>query len=85
MTSPQSSRADDEYVYPTYEHGPFGSKTTGGMTIRDYFAGQALIAQLSLEQNIDACAADPDNTRRLAVSCYKMADAMLKAKSERGE
>lgn len=40
-----------------------------GMTLRDYFAGQALIALLT--------STDPRSTRGLAKLCYEVADAMI--------
>jgi hypothetical protein len=46
-----------------------------GMTLRDYFAGQALLGILS--------GRDPDSEfvhSRLAGVCYKYADAMLEAR-----
>lgn len=47
-----------------------------GMTLRDYFAGQALIR---------ITGADPDGVHGpdiLAKCCYALADAMLKAREE---
>jgi hypothetical protein len=44
-----------------------------GMTLRDYFAGEALIKR---GFNVRPY----DNTDEVAKDCYKMADAMLKAR-----
>ena len=44
-----------------------------GMTLRDYFAGEALITR---GFNVRPY----DNTDEVAKDCYKMADAMLKAR-----
>jgi hypothetical protein len=41
-----------------------------GMSLRDYFAGQALIAVLHSGYNYDKC----------TQHCYQIADAMLKAR-----
>ncbi len=49
--------------------------TQGGMTIRDYFAGQAL-AGLSLTLNNHA---DPEYIAKL---CFSAADAMLKERTK---
>lgn len=49
--------------------------TCGGMTLRDYFAGQALIAVLQAPLTPEV-AADPS---RVAMVCYQIADGMLRA------
>jgi hypothetical protein len=43
-----------------------------GMTLRDYFAGQAMIALMS----------NSVNNQYDAIYCYRIADAMLKAREE---
>lgn len=63
-------------VAPCGTGDPRDGMTTGhdGMTLRDWFAGQALAGIL----------ASPDKTRsftRIAEECYKQADAMLEARS----
>jgi hypothetical protein len=50
--------------------------TEGGMSLRDYFAGQALSAM-----PIQICVETPAATY-MAVSAYLIADAMLKAREE---
>lgn len=52
------------------------------MSLRDYFAGQALAAQLSNTDVLKALhKADPKNPARLAaLAAYENADAMLKAR-----
>jgi len=47
-----------------------------GMSLRDFFAGQALVAQ-----NFDT--KPYDNTVEMAKKCYAMADAMLKAREQK--
>lgn len=65
-----------------YDHQTFAEKTVGetrrllsGMTLRDYFAGQALAA-MDLQINIAEPAA-----AYMAKSAYLVADAMLKARA----
>lgn len=58
----------------------------GGMTIRDYFAGQALVGNLSRDVGGYGEAFTPwywgtDRIDELAKDCYKIADAMLAARS----
>jgi hypothetical protein len=48
-------------------------QTDSGMTLRDYFAGQALLAEINIilpTSDKEACA--------LAGVCYRIADAMIK-------
>ena len=60
-----------------------------GMTLRDYFAGQALIGELSCatsEGCVDALVraahkAGMGIEERIAWNCYRMADAMLAART----
>jgi hypothetical protein len=49
-----------------------------GMTLRDYFAGIALQTQQFLINPYN-------NTQAVASECYKMADAMLKARVVNGK
>lgn len=51
----------------------FPSEIADGMTLRDWFAGQALIGITSaLAQGIR-----PNDIKHLAADCYGIADAML--------
>ncbi len=68
------------YAYPRSvwkgDSDNYTDKETGGMTLRDYFAGQALVGIMSQIEIIDC---DTDNyVSRVA---YKIADAMI---TERG-
>ena len=54
------------------------TKVHPGMSLRDWFAGHALGGFIS------RCATD-DDWRRLPAVVYEMADAMLSARSNRGE
>jgi len=65
-------------AFPVLEQGGDGRLELGnsGMTLRDYFAGQELA-------KVDAVAVCdiPSAYARLADHCYRMADAMLSARS----
>lgn len=53
-----------------------------GMTLRDYFAGQAIAGMLASaywEQNANG---NPETERAVTEQAYRMADAMLKAREE---
>ena len=54
-------------------HGSMGEVTHEGMTLRDYFAGQAIAGKLLMP----GTAYDETDCARFA---YEMADAMLKAR-----
>jgi hypothetical protein len=53
-----------------------GYKAASGMTLRDWFAGQALV--MSHE---DFATLDDRSLRSLALNCYDLADAMLAARA----
>ena len=61
-------------AFPLHNHGV---QTLGmhiaGMTLRDYFAAKAM-------QKIGFTVRPYDNTYETAKDCYRMADAMLKAR-----
>ena len=50
-------------------------EATGGMSLRDWFAGQQMIRIASGWPN-------EETMSRIAANCYAMADAMLKASRE---
>lgn len=62
-------------------HASLGNLSIG-MTLRDYFAGQALSGLCANESYIRAIAedeelSDKDKPNKLAEICYELADAML--------
>lgn len=64
-----SSLPNDTFIYPE-----------AGMSLRDYFAGQAMVALLPLCNN-DARTEGLAYPEHVAAVSYGMADAMLKARS----
>ena len=52
---------------------------TGGMTLRDFFASQAMVACIECHQRGFIKGVGPT---KIAATSYEMADAMLKARSE---
>ena len=69
------------HVADLVQHSPNGGITTqpitsGGMTLRDYFAAKALEAQGFTTKPYDT-------TTEVAKKCYAMADAMLKAREQK--
>ncbi len=57
------------------------SAPINGMTLRDWFAGQALV---SFAQNFPCGGFEYIDTDNIARGCYKMADAMI-AQREKGQ
>lgn len=51
-----------------------------GISLRDYFAGKALVSVLSIPQEFDKTSIEI-----LARFCYRMADAMLKERNMKHE
>lgn len=60
-----------------HSHGTYAIPENG-MTLRDYFAAKAMQATIS-HSGISFIS---DNQSSIAVVCYEMADAMLKARGE---
>lgn len=71
FTDHKWSDKHSDYMQDTY--------SAGGMTLRDWFAGQALAGYMSLAAHPGA----PDDTT-LARYCYTAADAMIQARKVRG-
>lgn len=57
-------------------------KMSGGMSLRDYFAGQALAGLMATVDSIDPSKVDHRTAGILAGVAYETADAMLAARSE---
>ncbi|GMO65932.1 MAG: hypothetical protein Ta2A_13860 [Treponemataceae bacterium] len=71
-----TKNAIDSFELPTSCVLPemaFPNRDTRGMSLRDWFAGQALYAPTSL------------SVEDMAAWCYKLADAMLAKRTERSE
>lgn len=60
---------------PAFPHIPT-SGSLDGMTLRDYFAGQALVGAFSTALD------HGDSPSNVATAAYLMADAMLRAREE---
>ena len=71
MKNPQAFPATQEIWY---EEKRTGEIYHSGMTLRDYFAGQALVTKLRNAPNFDY--------ESIADESYKIADAMLKRRNE---
>ena len=69
----------DDYVHagPRYTIGGFNKGNGQGMSMRDYFAGQAMLGLLRSE--------DWMQLSQTAKYSYEMADAMLEARKTTGE
>ena len=73
---PAFPRIDVEHYPAGYGHGAHcEANSKAGMSLRDYFAGQALVGLLAQETE-EWSAADALNASR----AYSIADAMLKAR-----
>lgn len=77
-------------AFPQFTQNAWGNPlVTGGASLRDWFAGQAL-AGLCAISNSDVIAARsdssaPDVRRVIAYTCYLMADAMLEMRDRGGD
>lgn len=73
---------------PAFGHGNHEQGGDPGMSLRDWFAGQALVGLLPAEEiareedsPIDRCA----TAREFAEASYEIADAMLTAREKRND
>ena len=71
------SLTEDEVDKAGGEAFPWNGHGVGGMTLRDWFAGQALMGVLS-NSKLDERVGE----NRVARSAYEIADAMLKARKK---
>lgn len=65
-------------AFPLQSIGPDFAPGYSGMSLRDWFAGQALAGELAAQDG-DGFWSD-ESAQTLAERCYLVADAMLKAK-----
>ena len=74
--------SNNPQAYPCLDSSGYGlSMRDPGMTLRDYFAGQALIAMGTWSiSNVPLFTADADIWAARARAAYEQADAMLKAR-----
>lgn len=76
---PQQRPSDGGPAFPFERRGDPDMYWTDGMSLRDYFAGQALVAlahKPTYEQWL------PNSSAEQARYCYKIADAMLAARKQ---
>jgi hypothetical protein len=73
---PRHTFADDDLDGESYV------VSSGGMSLRDYFAAAALPQAIEHERSLRAASIKPDKFRysEIAEAAYKMADAMLAAR-----
>lgn len=79
-------KAGDEYVFPQDLPVKSPTKTAdfhrfGGMTLRDYFAGQMLAGIFASYSYLETVT----SFGGVAKNCYVMADAMLRVRNETGK
>jgi len=84
----------DEPAFSAPQNGPDG-QTQYGMSLRDWFAGKALLAGILADPENDCDFFLRDGRRNdgswgavpaktIAISCYAMADAMMEARKWQG-
>jgi hypothetical protein len=67
-------------AFPTTKPLEHWGDPNQGMTLRDYFAAQALGVMCSSNVKATGTFASPDGRATVASVCYLMADAMLEAR-----
>jgi hypothetical protein len=73
-----SAPEDGGPMFPQFERVGDVAFTKGGMTLRDWFAGQALVGYLAAFANPSALSVESPGSA--ASAAYKYADAMLHAR-----
>ena len=63
-------------------HAGYGGESYGGMSLRDYFAGQALVGLLAMPASLDGMG---KTDKLIAQYAYAVADAMLAARDARSK
>jgi hypothetical protein len=78
-----TQRIDDGgAAFPANGHVPMDDSERG-MSLRDYFAGQALAALFAAVWNHGlSCGSEPPQATEIAKTCYLQADAMLRVRGE---
>ena len=75
-----AKKPENPPAFPNTGNSNWGMDPDYGMTLRDWFAGQALAGGLASGAPIDG--ANPDHREELAVTVYAIADAMLATREE---
>jgi len=73
---------DGGAAFSCFEASPNGyMRIGGGLSIRDYFAGQAMAGMLACPNDKPSVVLNQDHdTGRLAMCAYSIADAMIRAR-----
>lgn len=66
----------DTPAFPQFDYGNRGA----GMSLRDYFAGQALVGVMGNSNLLAAASLKSDPKKSLALMAFEQADAMLRAR-----
>lgn len=75
------AKADGGPAFPAHwMNDEYGHERDNGMSLRDYFAGQALNGFITAHK--DGQATEFQNAEHVASWCYEWADAMLKAREQ---
>lgn len=92
LAAPLPAIGDDGGQAFSFVEPPTSCGVAPGMTLRDWFAGQALVGELAATNTNSAASATvqaaSENGRsieeQVAANCYDLADAMLAARKEGG-
>ena len=78
--SGKKEKLNNPKAFPShYEFDDGSYASTMGMTLRDYFAAKALNGVCSNQTFLINLNAEPN---KVAIACYEIADAMLKARND---
>lgn len=78
-----TEREDGGPAFPGQrDYGPGQIESWVGLSLRDYFAGEALGVMCASNVNTTGTFATPDGRAAVAAVCYLMSDAMLKERAK---
>lgn len=79
----ENKKDEGRPAFPTPERTfKTGVWYSDGMTLRDYFAGQALAGLLACGRTIDICLDTNEKINSFPIAAYKLADSMLEARKK---
>lgn len=70
------------FPHERWQYGHESMARHEGMTLRDYFAGQALVGPVRVDYLLAANRGEELSVTHMAALAYQLADAMLRVRSE---
>lgn len=82
MTQQPIDDGGQAFPYQTGIEAKYPGETIPGISLRDWFAGKALVGLFAQSAHPQSPGISSDHYAAAAVECYRIADAMLAARKE---